>query len=184
MPMPITNVIIVDEFDQPQGLMEKHEAHRLGVLHRAISVVILRYDPKQGWLTLLQQRQVNKYHAGGCWSNGCCSHPLPKESIADAAHRRLQEELGFDVPLVYVDQLLYRMPVSTTMVEHELDHLFVGFYDGVVNHFNPEEVSAVKWVKLDDLATWLHESANDFSPWFSLVMNRVALHLAKFKLMV
>lgn len=178
------DVIIVDEFDQPQNLMEKHEAHRLGMLHRAISVFILQYDPKQGWLTLLQQRHVDKYHAGGCWSNACCSHPFPEESVTDAAHRRLQEELGFDTPLIYVDQLLYRMPVSSTMVEHEFDHLFIGFYAGAVNRFNPEEVSAVKWVKLDDLTGLMRDSANAFSPWFALAMRRIAMHLPKFKLMV
>lgn len=181
--MQNTNVIIVDEFDQPQGLMEKHAAHHQGVLHRAISIFILRYESGVGWMTLLQQRQRSKYHAGGCWSNSCCSHPLPNESTHDAAHRRLAEELGFTVPLIYLDQLLYKAKVSSTMIEHELDHLFIGFYEGDVKQFNPEEVSAVSWVPLVDLPKRLHDQSYTFSPWFTMVYERLMLHQAKFRMM-
>ena len=36
----ITEVILVDENDKETGLMEKMEAHKKGLLHRAISVFI------------------------------------------------------------------------------------------------------------------------------------------------
>ena len=34
---------------------------------------------------LLQQRHPDKYHSGGLWSNTCCSHPRPGETVKDLA---------------------------------------------------------------------------------------------------
>lgn len=78
------NVILVDEHDQELGLMEKMEAHRKGLLHRAFSVFILNSDGE----LLIQQRAAHKYHSGGLWTNTCCSHPRQGEDIEAAAHRR------------------------------------------------------------------------------------------------
>ena len=55
------NVILVDEFDNSLGEMEKMEAHRKGELHRAFSVFIFNDNNEM----LLQQRAVKKYHSGG-----------------------------------------------------------------------------------------------------------------------
>ncbi|HLI93336.1 MAG TPA: NUDIX domain-containing protein, partial [Puia sp.] len=62
-------VILVDEADQPLGRMEKLEAHRRALLHRAFSVFIFN---SQGEM-LLQQRAAGKYHSAGLWTNACCS---------------------------------------------------------------------------------------------------------------
>ena len=58
-------VILVDQFDQEIGTMEKIRAHELGLLHRAISVFLFN---DKGEL-LLQKRASSKYHSGGLWTN-------------------------------------------------------------------------------------------------------------------
>src|SRR5262245_54825248 len=88
-------VILVDANDGEVGKEERMRAHREGLRHRAFSIFV--FD-RAGRL-LLQRRAAGKYHSGGLWSNTCCSHPLPGESVLDAAHRRLREEMGFDCPL-------------------------------------------------------------------------------------
>ena len=50
-------VILVDEFDTPVGVMEKMEAHRKALLHRAFSVFIFN---RKGEM-LLQRRALSKY---------------------------------------------------------------------------------------------------------------------------
>jgi len=85
-------VILVDKDDNSIGSEEKMKAHAEGKLHRAFSVFI--YNSKGEML--LQQRAFDKYHSGGLWTNACCSHPRLGESIKQAAHRRLKEEMGFD----------------------------------------------------------------------------------------
>ncbi|HOX83255.1 MAG TPA: NUDIX domain-containing protein, partial [Chryseolinea sp.] len=67
------HVILVDEFDNAIGIMEKLEAHQKGILHRAFSVLLFNSKGE----ILLQKRAIGKYHSGGLWTNTCCSHPLP-----------------------------------------------------------------------------------------------------------
>jgi isopentenyl-diphosphate delta-isomerase len=81
-------VILVTEQDEVIGQMEKLEAHQKGVLHRAFSVLVFNDQHEM----LLQRRAFGKYHSEGLWTNTCCSHPMPGESILEAAHRRLLEE--------------------------------------------------------------------------------------------
>ena len=50
--MPDEFVVLVDEQDQEIGQLEKLEAHRLGLLHRAFSVLIFNSNGE----LLLQQR--------------------------------------------------------------------------------------------------------------------------------
>ena len=89
------DLILVNDKDEEIGAMEKMEAHRKALLHRAFSVFIFNSKGEM----LLQQRAQGKYHSPGLWTNACCSHPRPGESTLAAAQRRLQEELDFVVPL-------------------------------------------------------------------------------------
>jgi isopentenyl-diphosphate delta-isomerase len=89
------DLILVNNKDEQVGTMEKMEAHRKALLHRAFSVFIFNTKGEM----LLQQRAMSKYHSPGLWTNACCSHPRPGETTIAAAQRRLKEELGFVVPL-------------------------------------------------------------------------------------
>lgn len=161
-------VILVDEHDSQIGLEEKIAAHRKALLHRAFSVLI--YNSKGEML--LQQRALNKYHAGGLWSNTCCSHPKPGESVEDATHRRLQEELGFDCTLTKQTQFIYNLPVGNGLTEHEYLHVFSGIYEDAV-HINPIEVAEVRWISEKDLQAEVTEHPQLFTPWFLLLLQKV-----------
>ena len=82
-------LILVNAEDEEIGYGEKAYVHEKGLLHRAFSVFIVN-DGKM----LIQKRNRNKYHSGGLWTNACCSHPEKRESLKEAVHRRLEEELG------------------------------------------------------------------------------------------
>jgi isopentenyl-diphosphate delta-isomerase len=85
-------VILVNEKDEQIGSIGKLEAHQKGLLHRAFSIIVWN-DQNE---ILIHQRAAGKYHSEGLWTNACCSHPKVGESVLEAAHRRLQEEMGFD----------------------------------------------------------------------------------------
>ena len=167
-------VILVDKNDREIGTMEKLAAHREAVLHRAFSIFILRRCPR-GTELLLQRRQWDKYHCGGLWTNSCCSHPRPGETVLAAADRRLFEELGFRTRLREIGSFIYRAPLDRQLVEHELDHVLVGTYNGRAIVPNPEEVAEYRWVEIESLWKELSMRKNDFTPWFAkafaLVMN-------------
>jgi isopentenyl-diphosphate delta-isomerase len=162
------DVIIVDENDNEVGVKEKMEAHKEGRLHRAFSIFIFN---SKGEL-LIQKRSRSKYHSGGLWSNTCCSHPKPGESIGDAAHRRLREEMGFDCDLKEVFHFIYRANLNNELTEYELDHVFIGRYDGEVNP-NPSEVEDWKWVNINDLKKDMEQNPNKYTVWFKIALNRV-----------
>ena len=129
-------VILVTEQDDMVGVMDKMEAHRQGLLHRAFSIFIFNSKAEM----LLQQRAITKYHSGGLWTNACCSHPMPGEKTKDAAVRRLHEELGFETPLEKIFDFVYKAELDNGLTEYELDHLLDGEYEDEMN-INNEEVS-------------------------------------------
>src|SRR5215510_9669857 len=113
-------VILVDEHDRPLGTMGKLEAHRRGLRHRAISVIVRDRHNR----FLLQQRAAEKYHSGGLWTNTCCSHPRPGEDTQEAAGRRLKQEMGFTCELTFLFSTHYRADVSRGLIEDEIVQVF------------------------------------------------------------
>ena len=154
-------VILVDDQDRELGEMGKMAAHLRGQLHRAISVCV--YDPRGRML--LQRRAEQKYHSGGLWTNACCTHPRPGESIERAARRRLGEELGIDVPLRYLLRTHYRADVGSGLVENEIVHLFIGLHSGSVIP-NPDEVAEFAWAREHDLRADVAHSPAAYTYWF------------------
>ena len=161
-------VILVDEQDQALGLMEKMEAHEKGVLHRAFSVFVFN---DKGEL-MLQQRALDKYHSGGLWTNTCCSHPRDGESVEDAAHRRLQEEMGFDCKLEKKFHFIYKRELDKGLTEHELDHVFFGVYNDAPN-INTDEVASYKFVDMRSLKTDMQNNPHLYTEWFKICFDEV-----------
>ncbi len=164
-------VILVDESDRPVGFEEKLAAHRDGgKLHRAFSIFIFNTPGEM----LLQQRSARKYHFGGLWTNACCGHPRRGELLEPAAHRRLEEELGFDTDLRELFSFVYTATdAQSGLTERELDHVLVGRFDGVPRP-HPDEIDALRWATLEDLERDLAVRADEFSPWFAPAFARVA----------
>jgi isopentenyl-diphosphate Delta-isomerase len=162
------HVVLVDDNDHATGSMEKLEAHRLGLLHRAFSVFIFNSRGEM----LLQQRAEGKYHSAGLWSNACCSHPRPGEEVKAAAHRRLREEMGFDANLKHKTVFRYRAEFPNGLIEHEVDHVFTGQSDEPTRP-NPSEVKDYKWITSDLLKDKLRINEGLFTKWFVIAMKEV-----------
>lgn len=167
-------VVLVDENDNPQGLMEKMKAHEEGLLHRAFSVFIFN-DHNE---LLLQKRADEKYHSGGLWTNTCCSHPRNNEDIIEAGKRRLNEEMGFECEIESVFSFIYKAKLDNDLTEHELDHVLIGKYNERPIP-NPHEVGDWKYINLDELSTDLKQNPNHYTVWFQKIFSRVEEYLFK-----
>lgn len=159
-------VILVDTDDNPIGICEKMDAHVDGKLHRAFSIFL--YNSKGE--ILLQQRAAEKYHSGMLWTNSCCSHPAPEESIGDAARRRLQEELMIQTPLRQIFRFHYHAAFENGLVEHELDYVLIGRYEQLPE-INTLEAHAYKWVPLNQLKELIAAAPETFTYWFKHIIN-------------
>jgi isopentenyl-diphosphate delta-isomerase len=160
-------VILVNKKDQPIGLMDKLEAHKKGALHRAVSVFIFNSDNQ----LLIQRRSLGKYHTPGIWSNTACSHPRNNESTILCANRRLFEEMGIITKVRSIFTFLYKAELSSDLIEHELDHVFIGFTNKKPNP-NPEEVCDWKYIDETSLKKLFHDIPDAFSPWFKMCCAR------------
>jgi isopentenyl-diphosphate delta-isomerase len=147
--------------------VEKLEAHRQGLRHKAISVFLLRDGD-----VLLQRRAMGKYHTPGLWANTCCTHPFWGETPLDCATRRLAEELGLTgVPLAYRDTVEYRADVGGGLIEHEVVDIFLGSVPaGTEPEPDPEEVMDTIWHPLATLAEEVARRPSGFTPWLRIYM--------------
>jgi isopentenyl-diphosphate delta-isomerase len=118
----MNDVILVDKHDNSVGTMDKMKAHEMGVLHRAFSIFLFN---DKGEL-LLQKRQESKYHSAGLWTNTCCSHPKPGETLIDGAKSRLMEEMGISTEIEFAFSFLYKAEFENGLTENEFDHVFIG----------------------------------------------------------
>jgi isopentenyl-diphosphate delta-isomerase len=159
-------VVLVDEDDREVGTAPKLAAHLDGGrLHRAFSVFVLNAADE----LMLQRRADSKYHCGGRWTNTCCGHPRPGEAVAAAARRRLREEMGFDCALEPAGTFTYRADVGGGLVEHEVDHLFIGRHDADPAP-DPAEADDWRWQSLDDALAEAQAHPERFTPWFPLAL--------------
>lgn len=162
----IEEVILLDPTGRAIGRANKADIHKATTpLHLAFSVFLFDGRGKM----LIQQRAWSKKTWPGIWSNACCGHPMPGETLEAAAHRRLYEELGITGVELKLALPRFRYRASYQGVEeNEICPVFVGIFDQEPNP-NPSEVAATDWIdwnrfiqeeadlaKLDDLT---------FSPW-------------------
>ncbi|WP_068597678.1 isopentenyl-diphosphate Delta-isomerase [Vaginella massiliensis] len=165
-------VVLVNPNDEVLGLMEKQQAHVAGLLHRAFSVFIFN---DKGEL-LLQQRAADKYHSPSLWTNTCCSHPRENETYLEAANRRLLEEMGFETSLEYKFHFIYKANFENGLTEHELDHVFVGTFNGEPKP-NSEEVMAYRWISIPDLISEMEQNPTIFTAWFKIIFDQYLAQL-------
>jgi len=154
------DVILVDSSDREVGVGKKSTVHRLGLLHRAFSVFL--FDGQGRLLT--QRRALDKYHSGGRWANSCCGHPRPGELTHPAAVRRLREELGVSAILTEAGAFIYRAEVGASLIEHEMDHVFVGKLRGEPAP-DPREICSLAWVSIDELQADLQQRPTRYAAW-------------------
>ena len=172
--MNSNTVIAVNEKDEVVGYHSKMEVHEKGILHRAISVCI--FNSKGEWL--LQQRAENKYHSGLLWSNTTCTHPMIGESVLEAANRRLFEEMGMHAILTKEFSFQYRAELDKSLVENELDHVFVGISDDLPN-INLNEVASYQYIATDDLTRSIQNQPERYTEWFKLLFPMVLNKISK-----
>lgn len=167
MPAPRSDaeelVVLLDEGRRPAGTMLKSAVHSADTpLHLAFSVYV--FDGRSRFLAT--RRAMTKRAWAGVWTNSCCGHPGPGERPADAARRRLREELGLraDRLELVLPDFAYRATGPDGIVENEVCPVFVATVTGDPTP-DPSEVADWLWVAWADFRRLAGTAPWAISPW-------------------
>ncbi|MGH3811066.1 MAG: isopentenyl-diphosphate Delta-isomerase [Pseudonocardiaceae bacterium] len=169
-------VVLLDEERRPIGQLPKSQVHHAATpLHLAFSCYVFDGSGR----LLMTRRATSKRTWPGVWTNSCCGHPLPDEPLAQAAARRLSEELG--VRLVRSEVVLpdfaYRAVAPDGVVENEFCPVLVGSVQGHP-HPNPTEVLEHRWTPWPEMVALATIAPWAISPWAALQIPLLDTHSA------
>ncbi len=88
--------------------------------------------------------------------------------------------MGFCVELVELDSFIYNVKFDNGLIEHELDHILLGEYNGSFK-VNPDEVDEWKWLALDKIKHDIITNPNNYTEWFKIIMDNYYNQLIKLK---
>ena len=156
-------VVLLDDDGRPTGTMLKSDVHGPQTpLHYAFST----YGFDRSGRVLLTRRATTKTAWPGVWTNTCCGHPAPGESLNAAVTRRLDTELGMapvSVTMVLPD-FRYRATDPSGVVENEICPVLFVELDG-----DPvplaSEVTQTQWVDPEHLVHLANDLPFLISPW-------------------
>jgi len=159
-------VVLLDDHDRPCGTASRMSVHTDRTpRHLAFSCYLFDEHGR----VLLTRRALGKVTWPGVWTNSCCGHPRPGESMEDAVRRRVGQELGAAVgglQLVLPD-FGYRAVDASGIVENEACPVWVGRLAETVRP-DPAEVCETAWIRWDDLSRIADTAPALLSPWCAL----------------
>src|SRR5437867_5001138 len=128
---------VVNERDEVIGRQTRDEVHRLGLMHRAVHVLV--FNSRRH--VFLQKRSMAKDRLPGLWDSSAAGHLDRGESYDACALRELREELGLE--LSAPPERLFKLAAC---LETGMEHVWVyrHFAEGPFR-LNPDEIETGGW---------------------------------------
>ena len=152
---------VVNDRDEVTGQRPRREVHRLGLLHRAVHVLVFNAHGE----LFLQKRSMSKDTFPGAWDSSASGHLDTGEDYDACAVRELREEIGLVLPAP--PERLFKLAAGT-----ETGQEFVWVYrchsEGpFVLH--PEEIERGEWFTPERITEWTASQPQDFARAFVLI---------------
>jgi len=168
------DVIAVDADDNPQGTVNRLDAHTGdGIRHRAFTALLFDEDGR----VLLAQRAADKRLWDTHWDGTVASHPVEGQTQVEATEERLEEELGISPDqyddLRVTDRFEYKRYYENAGLEWEVCAVLQATLTDTTLDPNPEEVDGIMWVpydRLDEHPEYYRQLR--LCPWFEIAMRR------------
>ncbi|MBR8743551.1 isopentenyl-diphosphate Delta-isomerase [Nocardiopsis sp. MG754419] len=156
-------VVLLDEEHRPAGVADKATVHGADTpLHLAFSCYVAGPDGR----VLFTRRALDKTTWPGVWTNSCCGHPGPEESLVEAVRRRVRQELGIGLTEVTegLPDFRYRAVSAEGIVENEFCPVF---WARTEDEPTPDarEVAEYAWVPWEDVVALAARTPWVISPW-------------------
>jgi len=156
---------VVNDRDEVVGQNTRREVHRLGLMHRAVHVLVFN---SRGQL-FLQKRSMKKDGEPGRWDSSASGHVDTGESYDACAVRELKEEIGLE-PRIAPQPLFKLAACAETHQEHTWVYRCES--DGPFE-LNLEELERGDWFAPEEITRWMAERAQDFASALRAIWNRL-----------
>jgi isopentenyldiphosphate isomerase len=161
---------VVNERDEVVDRKPRSEVHRLGLMHRAVHVLVFNSRGE----VFLQKRSMSKDRQPGLWDSSASGHLDTGETYDACAVRELREEIGLKLPAP--PQRLFKLPAS-----RETDQEHVWIYRCTAEGpftLHPEEIERGDWFTPQEVSDWMKKKPQEFASALMEIWPRVmAKHL-------
>jgi len=132
---------IVNEKDEIIGQADIIEAHKKGLLHRAVHIFIIN---SKGRL-FCRQRSFKKSVYPGYWSTSAALHVMHGQSYDQTAKKCIKSILGIECDLKVIGKINLH-----DKIENETGPLYIGYSDEKMK-FNKEQIEGGKFLTIDEI---------------------------------
>jgi isopentenyl-diphosphate Delta-isomerase len=149
---------VVNERDEVTGQAPRAEVHRLGLMHRAVHVLVFNRSGQ----VFLQKRSQQKDRQPGRWDSSASGHVDSGESYDACALRELGEEIGLEPS--HAPERLFKLAASA---ETDQEHVWVYRCEAEGPfRLHPDEIECGDWFEPAALARWMADRPEDFATAF------------------
>lgn len=157
-------IVLLNEAGEPIGTAPKLSSHHSNTpLHLAFSVYIFDSNGR----VLVTQRAFSKKVWPSVWTNSCCGHPMPSETMTEAIQRRVLYELGMTVTDLrcVIPNYRYKTPPYNGIIENEVCPVYIAKSTDKPNP-REDEIYNCKWMTWEALESEaLGDNNNSWSWW-------------------
>jgi isopentenyldiphosphate isomerase len=157
---------VVNERDEVVGQRPRSEVHRLGLMHRAVHVLVFNTAGQ----VFLQKRSMKKDRQPGVWDSSSSGHVDAGEYYDTCALRELGEEIG--LRLAEPPRRLFKLAASA---ETDQEHVWV-YRCAAEGPFRlePEEIERGDWFTPEEVTRWMAGRPQDFASALLVIWKRVS----------
>ena len=153
-------------------LVDKDKAHKEGIYHPVVHVVVLSKDKKR---ILLQKRCGQKKVCPNMWDVAAAGHISSGENSIEAAQREFEEELGLDSREYDFQKIGYFREKydDRDYIIREYVYLYLIVEDINIKDIiiQKEEVSEVKWITKEQFKNAIESQKIIYHEYYNIINN-------------
>jgi isopentenyl-diphosphate Delta-isomerase len=156
---------VVNERDEVVDHKPRSEVHRLGLMHRAVHVLVFNAAGQ----IFLQKRSMSKDRQPGLWDSSASGHLDRGETYDACAVREVREEIGLS--LSHPPQRLFKLPASA-LTDQEHVWIYTCVAEGPFT-LHPEEIECGGWFAPEIVTHWMAEKPSEFASALLVIWPKV-----------
>jgi len=157
---------VVNERDEVIGQQPRSEVHRLGLMHRAVHVLVFNAAGQ----VFLQKRSLTKDRQPGVWDSSASGHVDSGEDYDSCAVRELREEIGLE--LNGAPKRLFKLAACA---ETDQEHVWVYRWQAEGPfRLHPDEIERGGWFAPDAVTRWMQDRPRDFASALLVIWKQAA----------